>query len=34
MQEMWVLSLDLSDPRIELQKDMAIRSSILTWEIP
>ena len=31
MQEMQVLSLDWKDP---LEEEMAIHSSILTWEIP
>ena len=31
MWETWVQSLDREDP---LEKEMAIHSSILTWEIP
>ena len=31
MRETWVRSLDQEDP---LEKDMAIHSSILAWEIP
>ena len=31
MQEMWVQSLGWEDP---LEKEMAIHSSILAWEIP
>ena len=31
MQEMWVRSLGQEDP---LEKEMAIHSSILAWEIP
>jgi len=31
MQEMWVQSLGQEDP---LEKEMAIHSSILAWEIP
>ena len=31
MQETWIQSLGLEDP---LEKEMAIHSSILAWEIP
>ena len=31
MQETWVQSLDWEDP---LEKELAIHSSILAWEIP